>query len=94
MSLPEPQKAALRYLRRVLTSFDQFGNVLTGGELNETISARAARLRNKGAFYGCVMCKFLDVFQARHCDIVLEDHLTQARVTVQDATASVAASPP
>lgn len=68
MALPEPAKSALRYTRRVLKASDQLANVLTGGEVGETITFRMARLRDKGVFIGCVMCRFLDIFEKDHCD--------------------------
>ena len=71
MSLPEPEKVALRYTRRVLVATDEWVNVLIGGDLDDTISARCARARDKGIWVGCIICKFLDLFQKNHCDIVL-----------------------
>lgn len=68
--LPGPVKAALRYVRRVLKSLDQFANVLLGGDVGETISQRAARLRDKGVVIGCVLCRLLDLFDRNHCDKV------------------------
>lgn len=66
--LPEPIKASLRYLRRVLKALDQFVNVMLGGAVAETFSARMARLRDKGVFVGCVMCRLLDLLEKDHCD--------------------------
>lgn len=66
--LPEPVKAILRYARRVLKALDQLANVITGGAVCETISSRMARLRDKGVFVGCVMCRMLDLIQKNHCD--------------------------
>lgn len=59
----------LRYIRNVLKGLDLFVNTLIGGEPRETISEAAGRLRDKGVLYGCVMCKFLDLFEKDHCDI-------------------------
>jgi hypothetical protein len=75
--LPAPLKSLLRYARRVLVALDQFGNALSGGEPDETISYRAARLRAKGVLYGCVMCRFLDWFQRDHCALTLAHHDTR-----------------
>lgn len=65
--LPEPAKAFLRYVRRVLKGIDVFVNTVLGGEPRETISERSARLRDKGLIVGCVMCRLLDVFERDHC---------------------------
>lgn len=64
----------MRYTRRVLVAVDQLGNTLMGGEPDETISYRAAKLRLKGVVYGWVMCRFLDLFQKGHCDITLANN--------------------
>lgn len=68
--LPTALKLALRYARRVLKALDQFANVATGGAVAETISQRAARLRDKGVFIGCVLCRLLDLIERNHCDKV------------------------
>ena len=70
MSLPESAKATLRYLRRVLVATDIWVNTLTGGLEGETISRRFARGKDGDHWVGCVMCKFLDLFQKNHCGIV------------------------
>ena len=40
-------KLFLGYVKRVLIGLDQFGNTLIGGAPDETISARAGRLRHR-----------------------------------------------
>lgn len=70
MMLPEPAKAALRYIRNVLKGLDILANTIMGGEPRETISERAARLRDNGVAYGCVLCRMLDVIERDHCDKV------------------------
>lgn len=80
MPLPVPVKIALRYTRRVLISFDQFLNVITGGEVAETISYRAARLRSKNVIIGCVLCRFLDLFEKDHCGKSLRWHRTDRTI--------------
>jgi len=54
------------YLHRALVGLDQFMNVLTDGDPDETISARSARAEERGKEWGVVMCKFLNVFQKDH----------------------------
>lgn len=93
MALPEYAKVTLRYIRRVLKSLDQFANVVTGGAINETISARAARLRNKQVIVGCVLCRLLDFFQKGHCDHALVERQDAALVSFEEAVDAQAAAP-
>jgi len=37
----------MRYIKKVLLGLDQFGNTIIGGSPDETISARAGRLRHR-----------------------------------------------
>lgn len=62
----EAQAAHEHYIHRALVGLDQFMNVLTDGDPDETISARAARAAEKGKPWGIAMSKFLDIFQANH----------------------------
>jgi hypothetical protein len=52
---------------------DETCNVDANGKVNETISARAAKARNAGTAWGCVLCKILDWIQANHCTDALND---------------------
>lgn len=70
--------SAMRYLTciafnpakawNIAFQLDEMANVGANGEKNTTISARAARARNAGKTWGCVLCKVLDAVQAHHCD--------------------------
>lgn len=60
-----------RYLLNWLILLDQAGNTLAGGSPNETISERAAKARNAGRRWGCVLCGLLDRVSAGHCDNAL-----------------------
>lgn len=62
----ENQAAHEQYIHRALVGLDQFMNVLTDGDPDETISARAARAAEKGKPWGIAMSKFLDIFQSNH----------------------------
>jgi hypothetical protein len=71
--IPPDQVAALEqkalhegYLHRSLVGLDQFMNVLTGGDPDETISSRAARAAERGKTWGIELSKFLNVFQPDH----------------------------
>lgn len=52
---------------------DEADNVGANGEVNTTISARAARARNAGRRWGCLLCWLLDRIQSHHCDNSLKD---------------------
>lgn len=60
-----------RYLLNLLILLDQAGNTLAGGSPNETISERAAKARNEGKEWGCMLCKFLGWINPGHCDNAL-----------------------
>ncbi len=48
-----------------------------GGNGTTTVSLRAALARARGARWGCVLCKLLDVVDKGHCDKQLADHVQQ-----------------
>lgn len=62
----EEQAAHEAYLHRVLVGLDQFFNVISDGDPDETISSRAARAAEKGKPWGIAMSKFLNLFQKDH----------------------------
>lgn len=60
------------YIKNVLVTLDCFGNALSGGDPDETISSRCAKamlLEQAGGVWGggCRMCAFLSIFQQDHC---------------------------
>jgi hypothetical protein len=61
------------YLLNLLIMLDQGVNTIFGGYPDETISLRAALARDGGARWGCLMCKFLEMFAANHCTNVEQD---------------------
>lgn len=65
----DPKRAWL-----VAISVDDTSNVSIGGKLGTTISSHAARARNKGKEWGCVLCDFLDDINKNHCDRALTAH--------------------
>lgn len=77
---------ACRYLCAVVGSppkalniaimIDETCNVDANGRVNETISARAAKARNRKRAWGCLLCWALDKIQAHHCDKALADDVT------------------
>ena len=61
-----------RWIINVLIAFDQLMNAIGGGDPDETISSRAAKARNRGRWWGCILCRFLDHIDPKHCASSLE----------------------
>jgi hypothetical protein len=51
---------------------DCLGNALAGGDPLETISSRAGKAMKNGRLWGCVLCRFLNLFQTNHCVKAIE----------------------
>jgi len=60
-----------RYLLNLAILLDEAANTLAGGSPNETISERAAKARNAGRRWGCVLCRALNWINRGHCDRAL-----------------------
>lgn len=56
-----------QYLLNFAVLLDEWGNTVTGGDPGETISSRAGKAMLAGKMWGCVLCKFLNLFQKDHC---------------------------
>jgi hypothetical protein len=52
---------------RVAIANDQALNAAIGGSEDETVSSHAARARNEGRRWGCLLCRLLDRIQPNHC---------------------------
>ena len=63
-----------RYLLNLAVVLDEVGNTLTGGDPGETISSRAYKAQQNDKAWGCILCKFLNVFQKDHCKIANESY--------------------
>lgn len=61
-----------KYILNILISIDQLGNTIAGGDPDETISSRLAKLNRKGNKVGIIGCKILDKFDKGHCERVIE----------------------
>lgn len=59
------------YIYSLGIAIDQFVNALFAGYPDDTVSYRAAKARNKGKRWGCVLCKVLDAIHTDHCHIAL-----------------------
>jgi hypothetical protein len=55
------------YLWNILIWLDQGLSTVTGGDPDETVSSRAGKAQLKGKRWGCVLCRFLDIFDKGHC---------------------------
>jgi hypothetical protein len=60
-----------RYFLNYAVLLDEATNTVLGGSPNETISERAAKARNAGRKWGCVLCKVLNWINPGHCDNAL-----------------------
>lgn len=69
---------------------DELSNVDANGEVNQTISTRAALARKAGRRWGCVLCRLLDAVAANHCTNSLPAiTVTTPPSAVQSPTSSV-----
>lgn len=53
----------------IAIGFDQIGNLMLGGRVDQTISARAAAARSERT-WACALCHLLDKVDDGHCDRV------------------------
>jgi hypothetical protein len=56
-----------RYFWNILISLDQFANTVLAGSPDETISSRAGKAMREGKVWGCLLCRFLSLFENDHC---------------------------
>ena len=71
------------YVRRVLLGLDLFGNIVTGGKVGETISARSQRAADRGNKLGKFMVWWLDKLQPSHGVLAEEGDLGRAEAVEQ-----------
>jgi hypothetical protein len=62
----------MKYIWNILIAVDQLGNTIFGGDPQETISSRSDKAMKAGKKWGCVLCKFLSIFQKDHCQKAVE----------------------
>ncbi len=79
----EAQAAHEAYLHRCVVALDQFMNVMTDGDPDETISSRAARAAEKGKPWGVAMSRFLNLFQKDHGAKAQAGDLERAQAVVK-----------
>lgn len=61
------------WLLNVLIAVDQWGNAVTGGAPDETISSRAGRAQTKrGRWFARLLCWALDKLDPGHCAKAVE----------------------
>lgn len=61
-----------QYFWNLLIMLDETANTLTGGDPGETVSSRAGKAMQEGKQWGCVLCRFLDLFQKNHCQLSID----------------------
>jgi hypothetical protein len=71
------------YVQRILTGVDDLGNVLSGGNLDETISARVGRLAAQGNELARFIRFGLDLIQRNHCELAEAGDLARAKAIEQ-----------
>jgi hypothetical protein len=52
---------------RIAVAKDQSVNAARGGKEDETVSSAAGRAMQRGDRWGCVLCRWLDLFEKDHC---------------------------
>jgi hypothetical protein len=60
-----------QYFLNYAILLDEAANTVFGGSPNETISERAAKARNAGRRWGCILCRVLGWINPGHCDTAL-----------------------
>ena len=56
------------YAVAVALAIDRLLNALAGGSDRDTITARAARARDRGRWWATQLCRLLDKLDPGHCD--------------------------
>lgn len=83
----EQRAAKEGYIHKVLVGFDDFWNVATGGQVDETISARVGRVSKdpqaKHALLAKVLNHVLDWIQPSHGSLAAAGDLERAKAVEQ-----------
>lgn len=79
----EQETAREGYVHRVLVALDQFANVISGGDPDETISSRSARAAERGDWLGKFLCWWLDKLQSNHGEKAECGDLERAKIVEQ-----------
>lgn len=76
------------YLYRLVKGLDEFGNVITGGNLGQSISSRIGLDAAKGDKGAILLAEALNKFEANHCVLAEQADEAQAEVVVEAEKAS------
>lgn len=76
------------YLYRVIKGLDEFGNVLTGGNLGQSLSSRIGLDAAKGDPGAILLAHALNLFEADHCVKAEAADEAQAELVVEAEQAS------
>jgi hypothetical protein len=60
-----------QYFLNYAILLDEAANTVLGGSPNATIIERAAKARNAGRRWGCILCRVLGWINPGHCDNAL-----------------------
>ena len=73
------------WLLRLAIAFDAMAQCLFPyGIPGETISARAGKAQRRGKRWGCVLCRFLDLFEEGHCEGAVQGDIRRAQAVIDD----------
>jgi hypothetical protein len=61
-----------KWIMNILISVDQFGNAITGGDADETLSSRFGKAKIEGKWWGRFNCWWLDLIDKGHCEGAIE----------------------
>jgi hypothetical protein len=70
------------FTRIVALGFDMFCNVITGGQLDVTISSRSGIAQQQGKKLGKFMVWWLDKLQKDHCNIAIHNDIDRAKAVI------------
>ena len=80
----------MTYVARIIVALDMLANVILGGDLGMTVSARADEARRNGMAWGCVLCRILAAIQRHHCANALSRGRHYAHIVLDELDATIA----
>lgn len=72
------------FTRYVALGFDMFWNVITGGSIDMTISARAGVAAVNGKKWGKLLAWCLGKLEANHCNLAIEGDIDRAKALIAE----------
>ena len=72
------------FSRYIALAFDVFWNVITGGTVGITMSARAGVAETKGQRWGKAMSTFLSWMEKDHCQLAIQGDIDRAKSVIKE----------